>query len=100
MYVSAKNGSEESLEADDRHGADRTFNAYFEDDELRGYLLQAGPQIVEMGVDEPRSCDSYATHPFIHAFARKQISVAVDATVRETADGDCFGDSSHGTTVK
>jgi SAM-dependent methyltransferase len=73
LYVSVKQGTGESFDADVRYGGIKKFYAFYEDEELRNYIRSAGFEIVESGVEDHREKDSYATHPFIHVFARKPL---------------------------
>jgi predicted SAM-dependent methyltransferase len=73
LYVSVKQGTGESFDADVRYGGIKKFYAFYEAEELRNYIRSAGFEIVESGVEDHREKDSYATHPFIHVFARKPL---------------------------
>lgn len=71
VYVSVKQGSGETFHGDVRYGGIKKFYAFYTQEELLDYFTKAGFEIEESGVADHRSKDSYATHPFIHVFAKK-----------------------------
>ena len=76
VYVSVKvkqsqSAADESFDADERYGGIRKFYAFYDKEELLDYFLQQGFEIVNAGVSDHRDKDAYATHPFLHVFARK-----------------------------
>lgn len=72
LYVSAKEGTDgETFESDARYGGVKKLYSYYESKELEEMLVEAGFEGVEMGGNDNRGKDSYATHRFLHAFATK-----------------------------
>lgn len=78
VYVSVKIKSsssnfneDETFDPDVRYGGIRKFYAFYEEEEFLQYFKQQNFILVDSGVSDHRSKDDYATHPFLHVFARK-----------------------------
>lgn len=78
VYVSVKRGAGETFDPDERYGGIKKLYSFYEEEEIEELFVQAGFQILECGVSDHTEKDSYATHPFIHVFARKPHSVNND----------------------
>lgn len=70
FYIKLKKGSSEGLELDSRYNNLEKFYSYYDEQEMRELLLAAGFTVLDLFVTENES--SYQTHPYIHAFCRKQ----------------------------
>jgi cyclopropane fatty-acyl-phospholipid synthase-like methyltransferase len=78
IYMSVKvkpssDSNDETFDPDTRYGGIKKFYAFYEESELLDYFQEAGFVIVEHGTLDHRDKDAYATHPFLHVFARKPL---------------------------
>lgn len=69
FYVSVKKGCGERLEKDERYGDVEKFWSFFEEDELKSYLTQAGFNILKFINVE--NVTPYQTHPYLRALGQK-----------------------------
>ncbi len=69
LYLSVKQGAGEMVEKDQRYGGLEKFWSFFQEDELRDFLVSAGFNIHEICV--VGAISSYQTHPRIKVFSKK-----------------------------
>jgi SAM-dependent methyltransferase len=73
FYLSVKQGLGEGVENDIRYGLIEKFWSYFEEDEVKQYLISAEFNILKCSVKGIES--SYQTHPWIKLLCNKKNSV-------------------------
>jgi N-acetylglutamate synthase-like GNAT family acetyltransferase len=73
VKVKAKedDASDETFDPDPRYRGIQKFYAFYQESELLHHFQEAGFEIVEHRTLDHRTRDAYATHPFLHVFARK-----------------------------
>ena len=64
-----KQGSHEGIEIDTRYDNLPKFYSYFEEDELKEHLIEAGFDLLDVFTTGKES--SYQTHPYVHSFCKK-----------------------------
>jgi 8-oxo-dGTP pyrophosphatase MutT (NUDIX family) len=69
FYIKMKQGSHEGIEIDARYDNLPKFYSYFEENELKRLLIEAGFDILDLFTTGMAS--SYQTHPYVHAFCKK-----------------------------
>jgi SAM-dependent methyltransferase len=69
FYIKLKQGDKEGFERDQRYGNIQKFFSYFEKNELKNFLIDAGFEVLDLFATGKES--SYHTHPFINAFCKK-----------------------------
>jgi 8-oxo-dGTP pyrophosphatase MutT (NUDIX family)/predicted O-methyltransferase YrrM len=69
FYIKMKQGSHEGIEKDHRYDNLPKFFSYFEEDELKEVLREAGFELLDVFTTKKES--SYQTHPFVIAFCKK-----------------------------
>lgn len=69
FYIKMKQGGHEGVEIDNRYENLPKFYAYFEENELKSLLIEAGFDLLDMFTTGKES--SYQTHPYVHAFCKK-----------------------------
>jgi ubiquinone/menaquinone biosynthesis C-methylase UbiE len=69
-------GSDETFDPDMRYGGIRKLYAYYQVEEFLSYFRDQNFILVDSGIGDHRKNDGYATHPFVHVFARKP-SIAI-----------------------
>ena len=72
FYIKMKQGSHEGIEIDARYDNLPKFFSYFEEDELKEVLREAGFELLDVFTTGKES--SYQTHPYVHAFCKKRLS--------------------------
>lgn len=69
FYIKMKQGTHEGIEIDTRYDNLPKFYSYFEEKELKKVLKEAGFDLLDMFTTGKES--SYQTHPYVHAFCKK-----------------------------
>lgn len=69
FYIKMKQGGHEGVEIDTRYDNLPKFYAYFEENELKSLLIEAGFDLLDVFTTGKES--SYQTHPYVHAFCKK-----------------------------
>lgn len=69
FYIKMKKGTHEGIEMDTRYENLPKFYSYFEEKELKEVLRKAGFDLLDVFTTGKES--SYQTHPYIHAFCKK-----------------------------
>lgn len=69
FYIKMKQGTHEGIEVDNRYDDLPKFYSYFEEKELKEVLREAGFDLLDVFKTGKES--SYQTHPYVHAFCKK-----------------------------
>lgn len=69
FYIALKQGDKEGVELDTRYGSLQKFFSYFEENELRTFLTDAGFRVIDLFKKDKEF--SYQTHPSIMAYCKK-----------------------------
>lgn len=71
FYIKMKQGGHEGIEIDTRYDNLPKFYSYFEENELKQLLIEAGFDLLDVFKTGKES--SYQTHPYVHAFCKKRL---------------------------